>query len=1517
MTLQGNQFVAVGLGIRANIPPNNLQPHLPDGIHLRWAFDRSLGFPWFGCTLLRRPHSADKRRICLTGGDQASGITGLPPTTQWPLPQATVISDQPLTFIDDFPPPGVYEFDLRGCNYLRFAFQPAYLASDVVATIGFLGEEQRECVSFLGREPARGPSPLVEQGVTFTPEERQVVVPWQITRTRIGGTEISGLDCAQTLQIGLPGLCRVVEVELSYITQPPTVRAFDEAGDQVAEVVAAGPAHGPPQTLTLQGVGITRVVISSGTGAPVTDEVLLHQVCVLRANEARKVTMTAYLGSVVVASTSVTGAPGSTTIATVQFDTITAVDFSGADAALVELCFTPIAFDARAGWAVCPDLPAPLGLPITHPDYPCTGNAPVDEPAARARALARVKYGPSAPWAAPFPGLHDELVDLVVGGPASTPMADRVLATVPAVPDPPDPGVSAPSLPARRTLDMVLVATLHPAMAQMLGLYWVDQTAVPGVAYDYLVIADYGGTSGGDPLALLGQLLGGDPNVYGYIVHNLVRAPAPALPPPSGLIAYALPGATRAVQGGGLTDASNNVGLRWDVGLLGPGILAPDHATSYHVWRCDLGDGDTHDPPAAFTVLTADAPVVAAEPVLPAGVTPTYPDNWPQVRLHFTDSALPDGWYSYQVSGIDIFGRHSANSAAGPWLEWTPPPDPLPWYYVQPPGDTVIDNAAVRLLAKLPPPPPAGVEAYALDPLDTTLVRDAAYQAWYNSLSAAEQQNLIGLRVRWLWTAQAARQAPATAEFRIYYKNGRPNTQPGTITAVTAASPTTSDLTTDIDNSSPADTYAGAVLWSGGTAYQVTGSDAGTPLVLHVSNVGRTYATGTVAVTSGSATVTGAGTSWDAGLVGLTFQVTGSAASYMVTNVVSATSLLLAAVFAESSQGAAGYAIFSKRPAAGSACNLIIPRQYTTGSVTMTSGSAQVTGAGTQWSAGLTGQVFRVQNDLTRYHVASVQSATGLTLDQPYAGPASGPDFVYAIDFPVYTDLSSENAWDERIYAVGYDDDVTVGTDSSGNPLRVYEILIPAPADTDRTGLPLTTSLAAPVGYAQVGVSAADHRVHTPDDPKWAAAPLGNRPGNEGQVGGPATVFRVRHDPPPAPVPPPDSERVYATPADYHGHSFYTYRWQPQANLSAHVFRALDHAVFTADLANQPRAAIDASQLALFPDPVVDPRWDAAKRAEVATELNQLPALAGNSTAAFACYQALSNDGLRVLAGLPGNDQAFSQITVVALDPDDPANANRLGPDNPPDFVVDPSLRAYLDTIDGRSSNRYFYRCLYTDGAHNRGALSLSGPPVWLYKVIPPRTPLLTKIVGGELAVELHWASNREPDLASYLVYRTDTAADARDARLMTLVRTESVPPGDPSARPAEIIWTDTAVLGLVTYYYRLAATDAEGNVSPPSAAASGRAHDEALPVPPVPTVAWTTVAGSQRAQVSWTSQDETLLQRLVGVSWVDLGQWRPPGPSQVRDPFSDPTQTVQYRLWARKYTGATARGVPVTLVHV
>jgi hypothetical protein len=290
---------------------------------------------------------------------------------------------------------------------------------------------------------------------------------------------------------------------------------------------------------------------------------------------------------------------------------------------------------------------------------------------------------------------------------------------------------------------------------------------------------------------------------------------------------------------------------------------------------------------------------------------------------------------------------------------------------------------------------------------------------------------------------------------------------------------------------------------------------------------------------------------------------------------------------------------------------------------------------------------------------------------------------------------------------------------------------------------------------------------------------------------------------------------------------------------------------------------------------------------------------------------------------LPNNNTAFAQITIAALDPNDPATANRVGPDNPADFVVDAAMRIFVDTLDGRSTNRFFYKACYVDGAENRSKLSQSGPPIWLPNVVPPKSPTFTKVLaGGADAVDpgdnkitLRWASNREADLAEYRVYRAMRESEARSLRSMTLVHTLPAPVGEPESRPAENVWTDSAIPALRWIYYRLTAVDTAGNESAPNDAVKARAFDESLPVVPTLTVVW--APGSTNvARAQWTSTTETRLDRRspTELIWEHASEWLSAGTHSIDDSL-DEHFPWKFRLRARKSTGAIAVGVDVNLL--
>lgn len=1613
----------VGLGSANDVPPNVEQPRLGDGIHLRWAFKRELGFPWHGFYLFRRLHDAGTLSWLSTH-------TGNLPVGPWPgnsldTPLGRVVSDKNLLLTENFPPPGAVEFDLDNRGFLAMVFPEAEPVRRVEARIGFRARQgdpppTTSTVSFLGRPTGNGPNPRIENGVRFEArDQKDSPRPNTVIRSvETSAGTITGLACKFKLLITLPQPASFVEVTLTDAGRrnapdgAPTVEIFNQAGTRLDLAFLSNPGSHESETFLLTGTNITQVLIDERLSEfeleDAQDRLVLNQLTFGNA-AVSEIRFTAFANTTPVREATVRGYAGRIVTAQLEFEGITGVELTSASAALIDLGVVSISQGAKNGWTKLTGFPYPLRLPITHPDYPCTPQAAENIAAARQLATDRIKYGSaqqftSAPtpitnagtisvtngspivngtntnWtnslndavlqvsgdatvytivmvvsptrlvlsrnysgatrnSAPynisrdkFAQLYNYLANLVSGGKAAGQMIDRTLPApvtttgtvalsnnsptvlgtgtawaahlagldfqlngddtvyrIVTVDSPtkltlerpysgdsasaqpyrisarlqsPVAGAIAPRMPSQSPLDMVLLGSLHPAVAQMSGLYWLDATADPAQRYDYLVVGDYTGAAQLNPdkmLTLIQQ--SGFANVDGSIVYNLQLAPAPALAKPTQLEIYALPGSTRRNESGVAQESVNNVGLRWDISKTDFGVLLPGRSVMYHLWRANLGNGSTPNPTGQFNLLTKNWPIL----VVDNNVTRQPSPDWPPFAMHALDNALSDGWYGYQVSGIDIFGRHTPNSVAGAWRQWSPMPEPRPWYYVDPPSDVVIHSTAIRLLTKVAPPQPTKTEAFALDPSDPTVLKDSAYNqwwtrltssAWYQALTETQKKNLIGLRVRWQWPQSHIDQAPHTREFRLYYQPGSLNAVLGNTQSVSVANLEESNVTTDIPNTQPANSYAGATLYAGGDAFVIVSSEAGSPLRVRVRNVG------------------------------VHDEVT---------------------------------------PPANAPCTIATPPAYAAGLVSIANGSRVVTGAGTEWTSSLAGMLFRMATEERTYRISSVTSATQLVLEEAYEGDTKG-DRVYSIRHPLFVDYSVSVSWQRRYYVVPQDRNWTLGTDASGQPVRNYEVFLPVPEETAHDGLPLTPSRTEPIVYAHVGVSAADDKTYTADDPKWTGA-WSNRFGNEGRVGPPAKIFRVLREAPPAPQLPRMPERVFATRVNQNGASFYTFRWQPLAQTATHVFRAFDEALFKVDWSLRPRTPLDPTNLNLFPE-ASDPRWTSAKRQQVATELNQLNTFAhdaAGTTQAFNYYRALSADALRILGGLPGNDAAFTQITIAPLDPNDPANNNRRGPDDPDNFQVgdpgnplaSPSLRAFVDTLEGITTNRYLYRVANLDAAQNRSALSLAGAPVFLPSAVPARSPVVTRVPGGDRQVTVFWASNREPDVARYRIYRTDDEARVQDLRLMTLVHTENVAAGNPSARPAELSWTDVSVEPNKSLYYRLVVEDSNNNASQPSAAVAARAYDTSLPIPPLAGASWNAL--TQTVNVTWNTADlpddlELSLQRSDAEDnyWLRVKGWTPASSGRIADSRLSRGSKYQYKLRARNKAGRTSDNEPV-----
>jgi len=1478
----------VGLGSAKDTPPNSEQPQLIDGIHLRWAFKRELGFPWHGFYLFRRVHDPGTL-------SWLSQHTGKLPKGSWAsnsidTPLGRVFSDQNLFLTEDFPPPDLVELDLANRNVLGVSFPEAEPVRRVETSIGFRSRPGdpppvKTTVSFRDRATGEVQNPLDEQGIRFRAHEADdsKLRPKNVIRSiQTDSGTITGLGCKFRLHIILPQPATFVEVTLTGAGRrnatdgAPTIEILNAAGTRLDIVAMNDPGSRTPERFLLTGTGITEVIIDERLSEIEVEQMDSQDRTILNEftfgnGTVSEVRLTGFAGTTPVVEKSVRGYFGCIANERLEFEGMTSVEMTSAPAALIDLGTVPLSQGAKNGWTKLTGVPYPLRLPITHPDYPCTPQTAENFAAARQLATDRIKYGSpqqftgsptlvtntgtisvtsgspivtgvntnwtsamvdavlqvggdatvysivsvvsptklvlsrnysgasrsGAPYGISrdkFGQLYSYLANLVVGGKNSGGMVDRTLpapvtktGTVAVTNDPNKPNDSrtvlgtgtawtaalagldlqlagentiykiasvdsstkltlenpyggttatgksysigprlqssaanaiAPRMPAQLPLDMVLLGSLHPAVAQMSGLYWIDITADPAFAYDYLIVSDNNGLAQLNPDTMLGIIQqSGFSNVDASIVFNLHLAPSPALARPKNLEVYALPGSTRRNEAGTAEEAVNNVGLRWELNKTDAGVLLPGRSVMYHLWRASLGNNATPNASGQFSLISKNWPIL----VVDSNGTRTSSD-WPPFPLHGLDNALADGWYGYQVSGIDIFGRHTPNSVNGVWRQWSPAPEPKPWYYADPPSNAVINQSAIRLLTKIAPPQPTATEAFVIDPVDPTVIKDAAYidwwtrlngQLWYQQLSDVQKKNLIGLRVRWQWPQSYIDQAPHTREFRIYYQNGSLNALLGNTLSVTAASATESIVTTDIANTEQADRYVGAALYAGADAFVIVGSEGTGPLRLRVRNVGPHD---------------------------------------------------------------------DIAPRVNTPCTITTPQAYASGVVSVANGSNVVTGDGTGWTKAFEGMVFQIATDQRSYRVVSVNSARELLLDEPYEG-ATKAMRVYSIRHPRFVDYSAPVSWQKRYYVVPQDQHWTPGTDASGKLVRNYEIFLPVPEEGAQTGVPLTASRTEPIVYAHVGVSAADDKTYTTDDPKWTG-PWSNRFGNEGRVGPPAKIFRVLREAPPEPELPRMPERLSATRADQNGSSFYTFRWQPLSQTMTHVYRAFDEAVFKTDWSHRPGQPLLPTDLKLFPSESIDPRWTSAKRQQVATELNKLNTFAKDAAGAaqaFNYYRALSSDALRVLAGLPGNEAAFTQLTTGPLDPQDPANANRRGPDDPDSFQIgdpnnplaSPTLRAFVDTVEGLLTNRYFYRAANVDAAHNRSeSLSLATPPVSCPDIRPPDAPVITRVLSGDHRVLVRWTHGHPVGISRFNLYRTEQPDLATDPRLMLLRET-------------------------------------------------------------------------------------------------------------------------------------------------
>ncbi|MFZ1218809.1 MAG: hypothetical protein WAO00_05910, partial [Chthoniobacterales bacterium] len=839
MAIQTDNLVMAALGVVKDQPPlGSGQPELTKGVHLRFAFAPERGFPWHGYYLFRRKHSASEPR-CLSSKFKQEWKPGPWHNVRADFTGGVFSSNTDLVFLDQFSPAGVSEFDLRGRNSLRFELPPGERAREFHVKLGMLGgggvitaetsrtlpQPTKKCVAFTELAPGLYPNPYVSAKVEFTALGGIESTPATNCEIRLI-KQTAGLVFPTQLRVRLPVHASSVEIDLiqSTVSDDTVPRVAGNLLRSLLGILSRlvttltstlrGPITPSTELIALDEGGniVVRktvfvseskqtIELSGGAIASVNVVALKGRAFVLRFCYIPEfpdppmlgpIKLRAFDGQVPVTKTTISGQAGEVVTAVLSADRMTSLEIESGPAALIDICIVAISQDIARDWTSL--LKTPLCLPVEHAAYPCPGK-PATFAQAESLAESRILYGLAADWIGEkFLDLNNILKDLVKDGPPGPPMSGRTKFCHAAVPGP-----EVPDMPELRPLDLVLVASLHPAIAMMVGLYFVDRTAELGATCDYLVMADHHGQYHGKTEAALAALAAVTPDtplpddVDVWVTFGKKLENEPPLAPPAAPSVYALPGDTTGSDAATpLKRAPNRcmAGLTWTIDAAPDGTLLPGGPIGYHLWRAKLGTKQPASPPPStiYRRLTADRLIMATETPVSNGTQRERASDWPPFPLMAFDPGLAEGWYSYGLSAVDIFGRHSAIGAPGAWRQWlwpqADPPAPKPWYYVDPPKERQINPFAVRLLDKRPPPRPPGVEATALDPDDPLLLRDAVFDTWWTKIGhewwtpsrprhgAIDRNKVLPLRVRWKWTLDQMLQAPNTKEFRIYFSPG-------------------------------------------------------------------------------------------------------------------------------------------------------------------------------------------------------------------------------------------------------------------------------------------------------------------------------------------------------------------------------------------------------------------------------------------------------------------------------------------------------------------------------------------------------------------------------------------------------------------------------------------------------------------------------------------------------------------------------------------------------------------------
>jgi hypothetical protein len=1096
-----------------------------------------------------------------------------------------------------------------------------------------------------------------------------------------------------------------------------------------------------------------------------------------------------------------------------------------------------------------------------------------------------------------------------------------------------DPTSGAPSFDFK-PMDLLELASLMPGYAQALGLYGIDTKVSKGNIFDYIVIADHEDRFSQQASNALSWLNGtpdftGDA-VDGFIKFGVLHVGSPPLAPPTQLELFRLPTGGARISIAHPDRADSDAG----VSVLNAASWADPNATQVmpvmlNLSRLYRGTDQTNLTPVGSNAAGYSDLGRLLPSRRDSATAPSPPAGWPTNPIHFIDpgpdrSGLDVGWYSYRAYAIDLYGRFSPDSAPIPWknidtstapavdaihlADTTPPPPPagvLAWmlddrdpYMVRDAAfkqwrnqfSTSASIVGLRLKFRWPwshqnqGPDLREFRVYFLDnPINArtgrvtsvlaisgqptrTLVRidlDLPDSTSTNDYQGASLQ--AGDRAFPILSSQSTTTNQATS-VQLTVENGGPSKTMVPESNVDGAIviPSGHPLHKELLHPGNWKWLAAIPENLAGTRHDIDMVEDGAAVPFDAET--NTFV-GTQAVWNGSA-----------------FVLDSVPGSHQLTSVRPGIDVL-----ALSSDEPPGYYVMDIQSVQASGL-LIVPKQLpdpvplpaTTFAWRIGPANAGLRGLAGSWNA----TTRRFSLDGTP-NLSNVTRGADLIYIAAAGATPANLDFFFVIDSlnAASRTLTLENT----VHLNALPDGASFAW-KIGRPVRQYEVFLPDPSvpqvkvttDPSIQLAPvfnlLTPSLNEPVRHGTIGVSSVDKRTEVADR-YW---PSRGRTGNESFVSGPAPVFRVLRDPPSTPTYTWNVSRLLATRANYRDESFFTMRWDnPGAGYHAHVFRAMDSSLFLAhwNLSGSLPVGAPPGISVLSGFAARKANFDTHTAAAATAQNNNddatfqaKSALAGiEYREAAKLYDQLDDATLKWLAAQHDLADAYMQVTIKPLDLSDPANFDRLGPDNDPaTFAASPTVRAYVDTLPGKSTNKYFYAVMLLDGAQNRSALGGPTPPVYLPKVVPPRAPAISSANGADRQITLRWACSREQDLQEYRIFRTTVREGALDVRMIDSPPQIIPVDANLNSRPRQIVFEDE-VEGDITYYYRITAVDSFGNISSPSPVIAAKAFDISTP-----------------AQPQWISSD-----------WVDVAPNGTTTVVQVGQPANPGTRTAVHFVWS------------------